>query len=198
MKIYLTLLLTLIFVFTAYGQESVKTVSSGKTGEPAPLSNLVGLTGQPAPIFSGVSMDGTEYDLEKLKGKIVVLNLWGTFCAPCIQEMPKLNELVKRYKDKDVVFLSATADNKQVLEIFLPKHPFDYQVLPASFGIIRQYAPKKKASSQSDQPSGFMMVLPTHLVIDRDGIVTEHFWGYGENTTSRLSGIIDKLLKRKP
>lgn len=163
---------------------------------PFKLSDLIGLKDKPAPPFILPAMDGTEYQLETLRGKIVVMNLWGTFCAPCITEMPELNALVEKFKDRDVVFLAPAPDDKATLEIFFKKHKFDYQTLPNGFGVVEKYAPRKK-SDDPQKPGGFMMILPTHLIIDQNGIVTYHDWGYSKETAKKLSAEIEKLLSTK-
>lgn len=202
-------LLTVLFLFFissgCFGQFMSRTLPAKPGAAPGadkPATEnkppeLVGLAGQKAPSFKALSMSGTEYNTDALRGKIIVLNLWGTFCEPCITEMPKLNALVEKYKGKDVVFLAAAPDEKTLLEGFLQKHTFKYEVLPGAFGIVKQYAPKKKTPLPTDKPGGFIMLLPTHLVIDREGNVTNHFWGYKQTVTDDLSQIIDKLLARK-
>ncbi len=97
----------------------INTPSSENKVQPPP--ELIGLTGQKAPDFTSANMNGAEYNLEDLRGKIVVINLWATYCPPCIEEMPKLNALVEKYQNKDVVFLAPTPDNKNLLEGFLQK-----------------------------------------------------------------------------
>ena len=168
---------------------------SAETKKFAPFNpvDLVGLKGQTAPQFVLSSINGTEYNLENLRGKIVILNLWGTFCPPCIVEMPELNQLVEKYKDKKVVFLAPAPDGKTDLEVFLQKHPFNYHVLPNAFAVIEKYAPHKK-SDDPQKKGGFMMLLPTHLVIDQNGLVTYHNWGFDKNTSKNLAGEIDRLL----
>lgn len=160
------------------------------------LSDLEGLEGKSAPVFKASNMNGEEFNLENLRGKVVVVNLWGTFCEPCVQEMPKLNALVEKYKNKSVVFLAPAVDAKEALNGFLQKHPFSYQVLPDSFGIISQYSPKKKGGAEAKSGS-FTMLLPTHLIIDKDGTVFKHFWGFSETTDKEISTAIDELLNAK-
>ena len=160
---------------------------------PADLSALVGLKVQTAPAFALSSMNGTGYDLEKMRGQIVVVNLWATFCPPCIEEMPGLNALVEKFKGKAVVFLAPTPDDKAVLETFLRKYPFDYQVLPNGFKVVEKYAPHKK-SDDPQKKGAFLMLLPTHLVIDRTGVVTYHEWGFRKDTIDEISGEITRLL----
>jgi len=167
-----------------------------KDKSPTKISDLEGLAGKAAPVFKTVDMNGKEYNLEAMRGNVVVVNLWGTFCEPCVQEIPKLNSLVEKYKDKTVIFLAPAVDGKEVLNGFLQKYPFSYQVLPASFGIIAQYSPKKKAASAQNGNS-FDMILPTHLIIDKDGIVVKHFWGFSKTTDADISAAIDELLAAK-
>ncbi len=157
------------------------------------MPELVGLKGLTAPQFILKAMDGTEYNLENLRGKIVVINLWGTFCPPCITEMSHLNKLVKKYKNKNVIFLAPTPDDKAAMPDFLQNNPFTYQVLPNAFSIIEKYAPHKK-SEATQKKGGFMMILPTHLVIDQTGIVTYHEWGFRKDMTEKLSAEIERLL----
>lgn len=202
MNLIKSILLLIFFATAAYSQTAPPTImlptDSQKISPPSPtkLDELVGLRGKTAPQFILPSMDGTEYNLENLRGKIVVVNLWGTFCAPCITEMPELNSLVEKFKNKNVVFLAPAPDGKADLEIFLKNRKFDYQILPNAFGIIEQYAPRKK-SDDPQKIGGFMMLLPTHLVIDQNGLVTYHDWGFGKETTKKLSDEIERLLALK-
>jgi peroxiredoxin len=203
-KSLLTALLLLFLTNIIFGQEirkpHVQTTSATekKIATATEFPDLVGLTGQKAPDFKAASMDGTEYQLENMRGKIVVVNLWATFCAPCITEMPKLNSLTEKFKNQNVVFLAPAVDDKALLKGFLEKHEFKFQVLPGSFGIVREYAPKKKASLPADKPGSFVMLLPTHLVIDREGTVVKHFWGFKETTVDELSQTIEQLLAKNP
>lgn len=200
-KLIMPMLLNLFAFGIVFGQTSPapkivnQTTAESKKTPPSDLSDLIGLKGQTAPAFILSSTSGTEYNLEKMRGQVVVINLWATFCPPCIEEMPKLNSLVEKYKNKAVVFLAPTPDDKAVLETFLQKYPFNYQVLPNGFGIVKQYAPHKK-SADPQKKGGFLMLLPTHLVIDQAGVVTYHEWGFRKDTIDGLSGEIERLLTK--
>lgn len=197
-KTFSIIIILLIISGFAFGQQTKTPViiNEKPTNQKDEIPQLIGLEGQPAPLFKAANMEGTEYDLEKLRGKIVIVNLWGTFCAPCIAEMPKLNGLAEKYKDKNVVFLAPAADDKTLLDGFLKKNEFKYQVLPSSFGIIEQYAPHRKGKTP-DESGSFVMALPTHLIIDADGRIIKHFWGYSEKTADELAETIEKLLAKK-
>ncbi len=90
-----------------------------------------------------------------------------------------------------------TPDDRSLLDSFLKKNPFKYQVLPNSMPIVKQYAPRKQVSSPTDKPGGFIMLLPAHLVIDRQGKVVKHMFGYNPGElVGNLTQSIDDLLSK--
>ena len=71
------------------------------------------------PTFIEHTMDGTKVDLEKLRGKVVVLNLWFINCPNCVEEIKLLNKLVDDYRDnKDVIFLASPPAKKLIYRSF--------------------------------------------------------------------------------
>jgi uncharacterized protein (TIGR03435 family) len=80
---------------------------------------------------------------EKLRGKVVVVEFWATWCGPCIKAIPHLNDLVEQFKDKPVVFISVTSENEEVVRLFLKNHPIkaavmldDFEVLNKAFHVV--------------------------------------------------------------
>ena len=67
--------------------------------------------------------EGASAEWGRLKGKVVVVEFWATWCAPCIASIPHLNELAERFKDKEVVFISLTDEARDVVEPFLKRKP---------------------------------------------------------------------------
>ncbi|GAB6062521.1 peroxiredoxin family protein [Deferrisoma palaeochoriense] len=79
----------------------------GCSGEKAPAKAE---KGRPAPDFELVGLDGTTWRLSDLRGKVVFVNLWATWCPPCRQEIPSMVRFYRRYKDKGVEILAVSED----------------------------------------------------------------------------------------
>ncbi len=122
------------------------------------------------PTFSGKLIDGGEFNLEKFKGKILIINFWASWCAPCVEEMPSLLKLAKQFsKDVELIAVSSDSDLHDI-SVFLKGYPdtqsenvhilFDpkseiiknYGVdrLPESFVIGRDFKLKKKIIGSID------------------------------------------------
>src|SRR5579871_624078 len=61
----------------------------------------------------------------ELRGKVVVLEFWATWCSPCIHAIPHLNQLASKFRDKDLVFLAVTDDDADRLKPFLARQPMN-------------------------------------------------------------------------
>ena len=142
------------------------------------------IKGKPLPDFVFKDILGNTYTPEDIKGKVVVINLWFTSCAPCIVEMPELNKLVKEYENNDaVLFLALALDEKGPrLNKFLETHVFNYNIVPDS----QDYVTKKL---QAD-------TFPTHIVLDKNSNVVFTLTGYtpgvGELIKSSISSFLEK------
>jgi len=83
--------------------------------------------GRPAPDVEGTDLDGKKVKLSSYRGKVVVLDIWATWCGPCVAMIPHERELVGRLKGKPFVFLSVSADQKkEALTGFLEKTPMPW------------------------------------------------------------------------
>lgn len=137
--------------------------------------------GQPAPVFSFRDADSNLVSLSDFKGKIVFLDFWATWCGGCIKEMPKLSELQKSFKDKEIAFVSVSLDgNKADWKNFLEKNKND---------LINLYADNPNDPAiENYQIHG----LPTFILIDREGRIL----GYNKYSPSdeSLKPLLDSLL----
>ena len=142
------------------------------------------LKGKPLPDFVFKDILGNTYTPEDIKGKVVVINLWFISCAPCIEEMPELNKLVKEYENNDaVLFLALALDEKGPrLNKFLETHVFNYNIVPDS----QDYIIKKLQTNS----------FPTHIVLDKNSNVVFTLRGYtpqvGDLIKSSVSSFLEK------
>lgn len=132
--------------------------------------------GKPFPIFSFKDLNGVEYNNAKLKGKILVIKCWFIACAPCLEEIPELNNLVEKYTNReDVVFIGLAYDSKKALDAFLLQRPFRYILIPDQ---------RKYVFNDLDVKS-----YPTHFVIDKDGVIRKVV-----NTIDELTVALEKIV----
>jgi peroxiredoxin len=141
--------------------------------------------GESAPAFSAQGLDGAMHDLGQLQGKVVVITFWSTRCEICHSEIPKLNGVAERYKGKDVVFLAVTMDNEAKIAPYLKKNPFNFRILPNSFGVMLKYADK-------DRSGNINMGFPAHFLIGRNGTIALRTdgWDKAANLDSQISRLL--------
>ena len=143
--------------------------------------------GAPAPTFTGVTLDGSDFDLNQLRGSVVVITFWSTRCEICHVEFPKLNRLIKSYDGKKVVFLSLTTENEEKIEAYLKKNPLETQILPNSFGVLLQYADRDKSGNLD-------MGYPSYYVISDTGNI--EFRSSGYDKTPALNAALTRLVSK--
>jgi thiol-disulfide isomerase/thioredoxin len=103
--------------------------SCNSSGSPA--------VGDLAPEFVLQSLDGKTKKLSNYRGKVVLVNLWATWCPPCIEELPVLDTLVKEYGDKGLVVLGVAGDeDTDLVRQFVAKNPAQFEVLLDPDGVI--------------------------------------------------------------
>jgi peroxiredoxin len=118
------------------------------------------MEGRPLPDFDFTDINGHQYNRSTTNGKIIVLKCWFINCHTCVQEMPQVNALANRYKNrKDVLFLSLASDTKPKLEAFLRKTTFKYAVV----------------ANQNSYMLNQLKVhaFPTHFIINRQGKIAK-------------------------
>lgn len=126
--------------------------------------------------FEYEDINGNLLKSELLKGKVIVLNFWSTTCGPCIKEMPHLNKLVEKMKDKDIVFIApAFYSSINNLNSFLQKHPFAYNII---------------ALNADDYN---ILELPTHIIIDRNQKVIGKYVGSSDENLMKIESILNNL-----
>jgi thiol-disulfide isomerase/thioredoxin len=79
--------------------------------------------------FSLRDLSGKKWDLDELRGKVVMVNFWATWCPPCRKELPDLNALYERFQDKGLVVLAISDEEEAVVRKYLGEHPLKFPVL---------------------------------------------------------------------
>ena len=167
---------------TKFTQEELQEMQETYQNQSASFDTA--LKGKPLPDFEFKDILGNTYTPEDIKGKVVVINFWFMSCAPCIEEMPELNKLVKEYENNDaVLFLALALDEKGPrLDTFLETHVFNYNIVPGA----QDYVMKKLQASS----------FPTHIVLDKNSNVVFTLAGYspqvGELINSSISSFLEK------
>ncbi|WP_339750164.1 TlpA disulfide reductase family protein [uncultured Marinobacter sp.] len=119
----------------------------------------------PAPDFTLESRSGENLRLEDHRGEVVMLNFWASWCGPCRQEMPLMDELYSQYKDLGFTILAVNVDeNRDEAHRFLDKVPVNYPIL---------YDPESSVSELYE-----VQAMPTTVMIDRDGNARYLHYGY--------------------
>ena len=159
-RCYLILLLTLLLSSSAQAQtKNYREAMQYYSQENVPFGSLDSLQGIALPIFRGTTLKGRKINLRKLKGKVVVLNFWFIGCAPCIAEIPGLNQVVDQFKDAPVAFVSIAKETKEQLnQKFLPKHEFEFEIIPDPECVIFNNLLQLKG-------------YPTTIVLDKEGVI---------------------------
>lgn len=124
---------------------------------------------------------GEKIKISDLKGKVVFINFWATWCPPCRAEMPTINKLYAQFKDnKDIVFLIVDADNKYAKsKAYLTKNKFDLPLYVPSGNIPYDY---------------FSGALPTTVMINKEGEIVFHHAGSADYSDPKMIAFIKKLV----
>lgn len=128
---------------------------------------LAATEGQPAPPLRAPLANGTVFNLSDAAGKVVIVNMWATWCAPCREEMPALDAYYRKYRDRGVVMLALSMDK--------PGDADKVREVTAGFAF-----PVGDARAASMQGYGRIWRLPMTFVIDRHGILRKDQW-YAED-----------------
>ncbi len=138
----------------------------------------------PAPAFVGQDLEGRPFDLASLKGHVVIVNLWATWCTPCRAEMPMLDAFYKAHRSSGVVLVGLSADRHRDLT--------DVRRVMASFSY-----PAALLADAKINGFGAPSALPVTYVIDAGGSIRTRFNGVDgplteqalETSIARLGGL---------
>lgn len=139
--------------------------------------------GDKAPDFTVEMVDGSNVQLSKLKGKVVVVNFWATWCPPCREELKHVQkQLIDRFKGKNFTFLPISrGEKKNVVEAFRKKMNYTFPMgLDPQQSIYKLYASN---------------YIPRNFVVDKDGKVIYVSVGYTPEEFAEMVKVIEGALK---
>lgn len=151
-----------------------------------PYAGAVANEGQPAPPMQAKLLDGSTFSLADNAGKVVVVNLWATWCAPCRAEMPALDAYFRAHRDDGLVLVAISMDNpKDEAKVREAMKPFAFSAALARDADLKAY--------------GRIWRLPLTFVVDRQGVVRKEGW-YGDPgiDATLLEQAITPLLRQRP
>ncbi len=139
--------------------------------------------GQTPPAFVLPDLSGNDVSLDDFEGKVVILDLWATWCPPCRKEIPFLVSLHEEYKDQGLVVIGIGLDDSgaSVIAPFVEANDVTYTILIGNRTIGRDY----KVSS-----------IPMTLTIDRDGRVAAKDVGFTPSMEGAMRARVEELLAR--
>jgi peroxiredoxin len=124
----------------------------------------------PPPAVTLTDLNGRSFNTAELRGKVVVINFWAAWCAPCAEEVPQFIAIQKKYQDQGLQVVGISIDDSQSeLRDFYRRHNMNYPLVPGTQKIAQTY--------------GGILGLPTTLIVGRDGRVQKKFTGTTDFTT---------------
>ena len=146
--------------------------------QPSPTGNS-DVNGQKASVFALEDLDRKTVVLENLRGKVVILDFFATWCSPCIYQIPYLAEINRNYNSSEVEIISigSSSDSEDGLQQFRDTNGMDWTVARDTDGVFDKYG---------------VSSIPTIVIIDQDGYI--YYRHMGVTDASTLSTKINALL----
>lgn len=123
------------------------------------------LVGKPLPALTLPDLEGRTHALRDYRGRRLLLNFWASWCGPCLEEMPALNQAQEKFGDQGAIVLGIAMDEPDRVRAFLAEHPVSYPILLG----------RLDAPSTSLQLGDQREILPFSVLVDVDGrIIATH------------------------
>lgn len=133
-----------------------------------PKSFLFTDVGSPAPPFALETFDGEVVTLSALEGKVVLLDFWATYCRPCLEALPELEALHRRWADRGFTVVGVTVDDRaELVERATSRAGVSYPIVKATPEVWNAYR---------------VTALPALVLVDRDGTILRRFGGEADET----------------
>lgn len=142
---------------------------------------VIRLPGLPPPDFTLPGLDGGAITLSDLQGKVVLINFWATWCPPCREEMPSMEKVYRRFKDKDFTILAVDImEHPDTVRRFARRYELTFPILLDANGEVTQ---KYVANA-----------IPTSYIVDKEGkavgkVIGPRNWD-GEHARALLEALL--------
>lgn len=139
--------------------------------------------GQPVPSFRVVSTSGQQITQQNFKGRLLIIDFFATWCAPCRDSIPHLVKLNQKFGPQglSILGLSMEDDDPKGVRQFMADKRINYTVASAGDELLSSFGVRS---------------VPTLFLVDKEGVVVEKFTGFGEQTAQRIDSIINTLLAK--
>jgi thiol-disulfide isomerase/thioredoxin len=139
------------------------------------------LVGAPAPAWSNVTpLAGAPAGMERLRGRVVILDFWATWCAPCRLLIPRLSALRDRFGAQGLSVVGITTEEAEKAAVYAERIQMRYGVVIDKDG-------------ETSRAYG-VTALPTMLIVDKSGVIRDAFMGYDPSADARVEAEIKALL----
>jgi thiol-disulfide isomerase/thioredoxin len=139
-----------------------------------------------SPDFTLKTFEGQEITLSGLKGKVVLLDFWATWCAPCKESIPHLIQLYKNFKDRGFELIGMSMDKAGDVEMvrrFVKSMEIPYPIIMTSDEVARSYK---------------VTGLPTTVLIDKEGKIREKIVGFNSAIGQQITSKVEELIAENP
>ncbi|MCX8118216.1 MAG: TlpA family protein disulfide reductase [Desulfobacterota bacterium] len=139
-----------------------------------------------APNFSLRTLNGQQITLSDLKGKVVLLDFWATWCGPCRESIPHLVRLYRNYQEKGFELIGMSKDRSEDIEVvrkYVRTMEIPYPIILTPDEVARKYR---------------VTGLPTTVLIDRKGVIRQRIVGFNSAIGQQIDSKVEELIAESP
>lgn len=130
--------------------------------------------------FSLFSLDGEEYTLSELKGQVVIIDFWATWCPPCRNSIPTFSRLYDKYHEQGFTILGIGLDDEQALVNFQQQMKIPYPILVGDNDLAKDFG---------------VTGIPKTIFIDKKGVIRKTQTGFAPELEASFDALVDSLLR---
>ena len=130
--------------------------------------------------FTLQSIDGESYTLSELKGNVIIVDFWATWCPPCRNSIPALSRLYDKYHERGFMILGISTEDVNTLREFRDAQQIPYPILSATNEVVKAYE---------------VTAIPKMFFFDKTGAVRKTQTGYSPELEAQFDRLVDSLLQ---